>query len=81
MISGFVPACAKKLDIVMVLDGSNSIYPWSSIIDFLRRFIENIEIGPELSQVSYMNEWTHRSVANDSVLNMWVYAVGSDIDA
>lgn len=35
----------------MVLDGSNSIYPWTSIIDFLRRFIEKIEIGPNLSQV------------------------------
>lgn len=43
--------CAKELDIVIVLDGSNSIYPWSSIIDFLRRFIEKIEIGPNLSQV------------------------------
>lgn len=36
----------------MVLDGSNSIYPWNSIIDFLQRFIENIVIGPKLSQVS-----------------------------
>lgn len=51
----FPPECAKELDIVIVLDGSNSIYPWSSIIDFLRRFIENIEIGPKLSQVSCMN--------------------------
>lgn len=37
---------------MMVLDGSNSIYPWSSIIDFLKRFLGNIEIGPKLSQVS-----------------------------
>lgn len=51
----FSPECAKELDIVIVLDGSNSIYPWSSIIDFLRRFIEKIEIGPKLSQVSCMN--------------------------
>ncbi|XP_029024612.1 integrin alpha-1 [Betta splendens] len=58
-----VQECGKKLDIVMVLDGSNSIYPWSSIIDFLRRFIENIEIGPERSQVgivSYGETVTHR---------------------
>lgn len=58
-----VQDCAKELDIVMVLDGSNSIYPWTSIIEFLRRFIENIEIGPKLSQVgivSYGQTVTHR---------------------
>uniref|UniRef100_A0A8C3AZX9 Integrin, alpha 1 n=1 Tax=Cyclopterus lumpus TaxID=8103 RepID=A0A8C3AZX9_CYCLU len=58
-----VQECAKELDIVIVLDGSNSIYPWSSIVDFLRRFIENIEIGPKLSQVgivSYGETVTHR---------------------
>lgn len=51
----FTSECAKELDIVIVLDGSNSIYPWSSIIDFLRRFIEKIEIGPNLSQVCCTN--------------------------
>ncbi|KAM9840911.1 integrin alpha-1 [Aulostomus maculatus] len=58
-----VQECAKELDIVMVLDGSNSIYPWTSIIDFLKRFIEKIEIGPKLSQVgivSYGETVTHR---------------------
>ncbi|XP_075899753.1 integrin alpha-1 isoform X1 [Nelusetta ayraudi] len=58
-----VQECAKELDIVIVLDGSNSIYPWTSIIDFLRRFIEKIEIGPNLSQVgivSYGETVTHR---------------------
>ncbi|KAK2819303.1 hypothetical protein Q5P01_024864 [Channa striata] len=58
-----VQECQKELDIVMVLDGSNSIYPWSSIIDFLRRFIEKIDIGPKLSQVgivSYGETVTHR---------------------
>uniref|UniRef100_A0A8C4EVL8 Integrin, alpha 1 n=1 Tax=Dicentrarchus labrax TaxID=13489 RepID=A0A8C4EVL8_DICLA len=58
-----VQECAKELDIVIVLDGSNSIYPWSSIIEFLQRFITNIEIGPKLSQVgivSYGETVTHR---------------------
>nr|XP_057920171.1 integrin alpha-1 [Doryrhamphus excisus] len=58
-----VQDCAKELDIVIVLDGSNSIYPWTSIIDFLIRFIENIQIGPKLSQVgivSYGETVTHR---------------------
>jgi hypothetical protein len=35
----------------MVLDGSNSIWPWTSIIDFLVKFLKNIEIGAKLSQV------------------------------
>lgn len=46
-----VAECAKELDIVMVLDGSNSIWPWNSIIEFLVKFLKNIEIGPKLSQV------------------------------
>ena len=52
-LSLFVPSleCAKELDIVIVLDGSNSIYPWSSILDFLLKFLADIEIGPQLSQV------------------------------
>ncbi|KAJ4920746.1 hypothetical protein JOQ06_024577, partial [Pogonophryne albipinna] len=58
-----VQECAKELDIVMVLDGSNSIYPWSSIIEFLVKFLKNIQIGPKLSQVgivSYGETVTHR---------------------
>ncbi|KAK7896496.1 hypothetical protein WMY93_021821 [Mugilogobius chulae] len=57
-----VQECAKELDIVIVLDGSNSIYPWSSITDFLVRFLEKIVIGPKLSQVgivSYGETVTH----------------------
>ncbi|XP_062268869.1 integrin alpha-1 [Platichthys flesus] len=58
-----VQECGKELDIVLVLDGSNSIYPWTGIIDFLQRFIEKIAIGPKLSQVgivSYGEDVTHR---------------------
>ncbi|KAF7666467.1 hypothetical protein LDENG_00106670 [Lucifuga dentata] len=58
-----VQECSKELDIVIVLDGSNSIYPWSSIVEFLLRFLKNIEIGPKLSQVgivSYGETVTHR---------------------
>ncbi|KAK5851559.1 hypothetical protein PBY51_023105 [Eleginops maclovinus] len=58
-----VQECAKELDIVLVLDGSNSIYPWSSVIEFLIKFLKNITIGPKLSQVgivSYGETVTHR---------------------
>ncbi|XP_055010160.1 integrin alpha-1-like [Boleophthalmus pectinirostris] len=61
-IAPAVQECAKELDIVIVLDGSNSIYPWSSITEFLVRFLSNIVIGPKLSQVgivSYGETVTH----------------------
>lgn len=48
----FFSECKKEVDIVIVLDGSNSIFPWPHIRGFLHRFIEKIEIGPKLSQVS-----------------------------
>ncbi|XP_024155499.1 integrin alpha-1 [Oryzias melastigma] len=50
-----VQECAKNLDIVIVLDGSNSIYPWSSIVDFLVSFIQNTTIGPNFSQVGIVS--------------------------
>ncbi|XP_061589692.1 integrin alpha-1 [Cololabis saira] len=56
--NSFSPAvreCSKNLDIVIVLDGSNSIYPWSSIVEFLIRFLGPIEIGPKQSQVGIVS--------------------------
>ncbi|XP_041666679.1 integrin alpha-1 [Cheilinus undulatus] len=57
-----VQKCGEEMDIVIVLDGSNSIWPWSSIIDFLKRFIGKIVIGPKLTQVgivSYGDDVSH----------------------
>uniref|UniRef100_A0A8C7YCF8 Integrin, alpha 1 n=1 Tax=Oryzias sinensis TaxID=183150 RepID=A0A8C7YCF8_9TELE len=50
-----VQECARNLDIVIVLDGSNSIYPWTSIVDFLVSFIQNTTIGPHFSQVGIVS--------------------------
>uniref|UniRef100_A0A3B3ZEI7 VWFA domain-containing protein n=1 Tax=Periophthalmus magnuspinnatus TaxID=409849 RepID=A0A3B3ZEI7_9GOBI len=60
ILSSIAPGvqCAKELDIVIVLDGSNSIYPWSSITEFLVRFLSNIAIGP-VGIVSYGETVTH----------------------
>lgn len=61
-IAPAVQECSKELDIVIVLDGSNSIYPWTSITDFLVRFLEVVVIGPKASQVgivSYGETVTH----------------------
>ncbi|EPY80168.1 integrin alpha-1 [Camelus ferus] len=46
-----LPECSTQLDIVIVLDGSNSIYPWESVTDFLNDLLERMDIGPKQTQV------------------------------
>ncbi|NP_001296395.1 integrin alpha-1 precursor [Equus caballus] len=46
-----VRECSSQLDIVIVLDGSNSIYPWKSVTDFLNDLLERMDIGPKQTQV------------------------------
>lgn len=40
------------MDIVIVLDGSNSIYPWYEVQDFLINILHKFYIGPGQTQVS-----------------------------
>ena len=40
------------MDIAIVLDGSNSIWPWSPIVEFLKKLLPTLEIGPDSTQVS-----------------------------
>ena len=40
------------MDIAIILDGSNSIYPWPPVVAFLKKLLENLDIGPENTQVS-----------------------------
>ncbi|XP_047410826.1 integrin alpha-1 [Sciurus carolinensis] len=46
-----VQECSTQLDIVIVLDGSNSIYPWGSVTAFLNDLLERMDIGPKQTQV------------------------------
>lgn len=46
-----VAECKTQLDIVIVLDGSNSIYPWESVTAFLNSLLKNMDIGPQQTQV------------------------------
>lgn len=46
-----VRECGTQLDIVIVLDGSNSIYPWDSVTAFLNNLLERMDIGPKQTQV------------------------------
>ncbi|XP_023564891.1 integrin alpha-1 [Octodon degus] len=64
VVNSFAPAqeCNTQLDIVIVLDGSNSIYPWDSVTDFLNDLLEKMDIGPKQTQVGvvqYGEEVTH----------------------
>lgn len=49
----YVPllGCPTYMDVVIVLDGSNSIYPWSEVQTFLRRLVGRLFIDPEQIQV------------------------------
>ncbi|XP_034451208.1 integrin alpha-2 [Hippoglossus hippoglossus] len=47
-----VQTCGGPMDIVIVLDGSNSIYPWQPMNDFLQKLIPTLDIGPRSTQVS-----------------------------
>ncbi|XP_018592370.1 integrin alpha-1 isoform X2 [Scleropages formosus] len=54
-ISPTLQDCEKELDIVIVLDGSNSIYPWSSVTEFLVKLLQRIDVGPTQSQVGIVS--------------------------
>jgi len=41
------------MDIVIVLDGSNSIYPWSEVQNFLSNILSKFHISPEQMQVCF----------------------------
>ncbi|XP_038130766.1 integrin alpha-11-like [Cyprinodon tularosa] len=43
--------CETFMDIVIVLDGSNSIYPWSEVQDFITTILQKFYIGPGQTQV------------------------------
>ncbi|XP_034031669.1 integrin alpha-11 [Thalassophryne amazonica] len=50
----FAPAlqrCETFMDIVIVLDGSNSIYPWYEVQDFLINILQKFYVGPGQTQV------------------------------
>lgn len=50
----FVSGCETYMDIVIVLDGSNSIYPWYEVQDFLINILQKFYIGPGQIQVEFV---------------------------
>lgn len=47
-----VQECTTQLDLVIVLDGSNSVYPWVSVTEFLQKLFHKMTIHPSQTQVS-----------------------------
>uniref|UniRef100_A0A3Q4BSD9 VWFA domain-containing protein n=1 Tax=Mola mola TaxID=94237 RepID=A0A3Q4BSD9_MOLML len=50
--------CETFMDIVIVLDGSNSIYPWYEVQDFLINILHKFYIGPGQTQVGVVQYGT-----------------------
>ncbi|XP_058536194.1 integrin alpha-2 [Ochotona princeps] len=54
LLSSFSPAvqaCPSLIDVVVVCDESNSIYPWDAVKNFLEKFVQGLDIGPTKTQV------------------------------
>uniref|UniRef100_F6RXC0 Integrin alpha-2 n=1 Tax=Monodelphis domestica TaxID=13616 RepID=F6RXC0_MONDO len=54
LLNSFSPAvqtCPSFIDVVVVCDESNSIYPWSAVKNFLVKFVQGLDIGPDKTQV------------------------------
>lgn len=45
-------ACSSLVDVVVVCDESNSIYPWNAVKNFLEKFVQSLDIGPKKTQVA-----------------------------
>uniref|UniRef100_A0A8C7W5H7 Integrin subunit alpha 2 n=1 Tax=Oncorhynchus mykiss TaxID=8022 RepID=A0A8C7W5H7_ONCMY len=59
-LSSFSPAlqtCGGPMDIAIIVDGSNSIYPWPPVVAFLKKLLENLDIGPDNTQVSVIIQY------------------------
>ncbi|XP_060091996.1 integrin alpha-1 [Heteronotia binoei] len=77
-----VKECQTELDLVIVLDGSNSIYPWESVTLFLNRLLHNMDIGPQQTQVGivqYGENVTHEFNLNTYTNTEDVLAAANDI--
>ena len=61
-------ACGGPMDIVIVLDGSNSIYPWDPMVSFLKKLIPALDIGPKNTQVTSCFKKESRDEAGDDVV-------------
>ncbi|XP_019351444.2 integrin alpha-1 isoform X2 [Alligator mississippiensis] len=74
-IAPSVQECKTQLDIVIVLDGSNSIHPWKSVTEFLDSLLKNMDIGPHQTQVGIVQYG--QTVVHEFYLN--TYSTTEDV--
>ncbi|XP_061750725.1 integrin alpha-11 isoform X2 [Nerophis ophidion] len=53
-ISPAFQRCETFMDLVIVVDGSNSIYPWSEVRDFVTNILNKFNISPQQTQVAVL---------------------------
>ncbi|NWU82323.1 ITA2 protein, partial [Onychorhynchus coronatus] len=78
ILRSFSPAvqkCSSVIDIVVVCDESNSIYPWDAVRAFLKKFVQGLDIGLNKTQVGLIQ------YANDPrvVFNLNTYQTKDDV--
>ncbi|XP_062897849.1 integrin alpha-10 isoform X1 [Mobula hypostoma] len=54
IIAPTVQDCGMSMDIVILLDGSNSIYPWHEVQRFLSNVLHKFHIGPKQIQIGVL---------------------------
>ncbi|NXV37195.1 ITA2 protein, partial [Rissa tridactyla] len=78
ILRSFSPAvqkCSSVIDIVVVCDESNSIYPWDAVRAFLKKFVQGLDIGLNKTQVGLIQ------YANDPrvVFNLNTYQTKEEV--
>ncbi|NXT49248.1 ITA2 protein, partial [Pluvianellus socialis] len=78
ILRSFSPAvqkCSSVIDIVVVCDESNSIYPWDAVRAFLKKFVQGLDIGLNKTQVGLIQ------YANDPrvVFNLNAYQTKDEV--
>ncbi|KAM5259735.1 integrin alpha-2 isoform 1-T2 [Hipposideros larvatus] len=92
LLASFSPAiqtCPSFIDVVVVCDESNSIYPWEAVKNFLEKFVQGLDIGPTKTQVGliqYANEPrvvfnlnTYKTKAEMIIATSQTYQHGGDL--
>ncbi|NXC70949.1 ITA11 protein, partial [Anhinga anhinga] len=79
----FFTGCQTYMDIIIVLDGSNSIYPWVEVQHFLINILKKFYIGPgqiQVGVVQYGEDVVHEFHLNDYRSVKDVVAAASHIE-
>ncbi|XP_015670666.1 integrin alpha-2 [Protobothrops mucrosquamatus] len=65
ILRSFSPAvqnCSSAIDVVIICDASYSIYPWGAVKNFLKKFVQGLDIGPTKTQVGLIQYGVHPGV-------------------